>query len=310
MARIARAMRGAPIGKPEEAIVKTIEEQAWLDGMAEGIQRPVYKIMQRWGMLRSFLNGTWLGHPVHAALTDLPVGAFAVGFILDLLEALGIRKDLRKASDTAQTIGLLSSVGVAIFGLADWTYTNGRARRVGLVHALVNGMVAVLYGLSMLARSRGQRGIGIALSNVSFGALFFSAWLGGELSYRFGVGVNRIAFKEEPQEWARLLPEREIHEGALHRAEAHDTPILLVKQEGQVYALGDTCTHMGCSLSEGTLHDQQVMCPCHGSHFRLTDGQVTSGPASVALPAYEVRIRDGHVEVRQPAPAYGMASVR
>ncbi|HEV2123961.1 MAG TPA: Rieske 2Fe-2S domain-containing protein [Chloroflexota bacterium] len=310
MAKISRAIQSAPIGKPEETIIKAIEEQSWLDGMAETLQHPIYQVMRQRGLLRSILNGTWLGHPVHAALTDVPVGAWAVGFILDMLETLGLRKDLRKASDTTQTIGLMSALGVAIFGLADWSYTNGRARRVGLVHALLNSTAALVYGISLLLRSRGDRRTGIVLSNVGFGMVFFSAWLGGELSYRFGVGVNRMAFKEEPEEWERLLPERELHDGALHRAEAHGTPILLVKHEGQIFALGDVCTHMGCSLSEGKLLAGQVMCPCHDSHFRLVDGQVMKGPASVAVPSYEVRIAGGFVEVRQPTPAYGMASVR
>jgi nitrite reductase/ring-hydroxylating ferredoxin subunit len=59
---------------------------------------------------------------------------------------------------------------------------------------------------------------------------------------------------------------------------------------------------MGCSLAEGTLDGGQVKCPCHGSHFRVTDGQVTQGPAAVAEPVFDVRPHDGRLQIRQRTP--------
>jgi glycosyltransferase involved in cell wall biosynthesis len=146
----------------EEAIVRAIEEQSWTDRVAEPVQRPLYALLERQGALRALLNGTWLGHPVHAAVTDLPVGAWASGFLLDLLDLLGVnafggRRNVRVASDAVQTIGLAGALGSALFGLADWSYTAGRPRRVGIVHGLLNVGIAGIYGASLAARARRQR---------------------------------------------------------------------------------------------------------------------------------------------------------
>jgi nitrite reductase/ring-hydroxylating ferredoxin subunit len=202
-----------------------------------------------------------------------------------------------------QTVGLAGALSAAVFGLADWSYTGGRARRVGAVHGLTNVLIAGLYAASLAARQRGHRGAGIALSSAGFSLLLFSSWLGGELVYRYGVGVNREAFQERPEGWRRALDDWRLGEGQMRRVEVEGTAVLLARQQGRLHAIGDTCTHMGCSLSEGTLHEDQVQCPCHGSRFRLSDGQVMQGPATVAVPAYETRVQTGGVEVRLPAPA-------
>ena len=84
--------------------------------------------------------------------------------------------------------------------------------------------------------------------------------------------------------------------------------MLVTRYAGQIYAIGDTCTHMGCSLSDGKLQGDEVMCPCHNSHFRITDGQVVKGPATVAEPAYESRVRDGRILLRPRATAFRSAA--
>ncbi len=293
----------AQTGAAQRTLSEVIESQSWLDQIAQPIQQPLFALLERFGGLRSVLNGTWLGHPVHAAVTDLPVGAFATGFIFDLLDALGVRRDLRRASDAVHAAGVSGALAAALFGLADWTYTSDRPRRVGLVHGLTNVAIAGIYGASLAARGRGARATGTALSMAGFGMLLFSTWLGGELSYRHGVGVSRRAFEPEPEDWVRVLDEVQLHEDELRRVEARGTPLLLTRHRGEVYAIGDTCTHMGCSLSEGQLDGDVVTCPCHGSRFRVTDGQVVQGPATVPEPSYDVRLRGGYIEVRERRPA-------
>jgi nitrite reductase/ring-hydroxylating ferredoxin subunit/uncharacterized membrane protein len=303
------------VSAAEEAIVRAIEGQVWTDRVAEPVQRPVYALLEQQGVLRTLLDGSWLGHPVHPAVTDVPVGAWTTGMMFDLADLLGIggadgRRGLRGAADAIQAIGLAGALGAALFGLADWTYTAGRARRVGTVHGLLNLGVAGLYGTSLVARSQDRRGLGIALSGAGYLLLLLSTWLGGELTFRYGLGVNRAAFEEPPAEWTPVLDAPELAEGQLLRVEVQGTPVMLARRNGRVVALADTCTHMGCSLAGGRLDGDEVVCPCHGSRFRLDDGQVVSGPATTPEPVYEVRVRDGRIEVRQPVTAYGEASVR
>jgi 3-phenylpropionate/trans-cinnamate dioxygenase ferredoxin component len=59
------------------------------------------------------------------------------------------------------------------------------------------------------------------------------------------------------------------------------------------YAFGDTCTHLGCSLAEGVLRAPIVTCPCHGSQFDVTTGDVVRGPAREPVPSYPVRLDGG-----------------
>jgi len=85
----------------------------------------------------------------------------------------------------------------------------------------------------------------------------------------------------------------EISEGELKRVEAAGTRIAIANVAGTFYAIGDTCTHLGCSLSRGDLENTLVTCPCHGSIFDVTSGKVRRGPAKKPEPSYRVEVRDG-----------------
>ncbi len=66
--------------------------------------------------------------------------------------------------------------------------------------------------------------------------------------------------------------------------------ILIANLNGQFYAIGNTCTHMGCTLSEGTLKKERVQCPCHGSTFDIRDGKVLKGPAKNPEPSFKLKV--------------------
>ena len=71
----------------------------------------------------------------------------------------------------------------------------------------------------------------------------------------------------------------------------------IARADGTFYAFGDTCTHRGCSLTNGELDGAIVTCPCHGSQFDVTTGEVIRGPAQEAVPSYAVRTQDGSLLV-------------
>src|SRR5258708_21511734 len=96
--------------------------------------------------VKDFLNGTWLGHPVHAALTDLPVGVMTVAIVLDIIGQ-------RVAADVAVLIGGLSIAAPAVSGLADYTDVDGKARSRATVHATVMTIALVGLVLSLLIRA-------------------------------------------------------------------------------------------------------------------------------------------------------------
>jgi 3-phenylpropionate/trans-cinnamate dioxygenase ferredoxin component len=73
--------------------------------------------------------------------------------------------------------------------------------------------------------------------------------------------------------------------------------IAIAKVDDAFYAFGDICTHQGCSLAEGQLDGTTVTCPCHGSEFDVTTGEVLRGPAHEPVQSYAVRIEDGLIRV-------------
>ena len=79
-----------------------------------------------------------------------------------------------------------------------------------------------------------------------------------------------------------------------------DQPLVVFRVNGEVRVLSDVCPHLSGPLHEGELRDGCLVCPWHGSSFRVTDGSVHSGPATAPVPAFEVRIMDEAVQVRLP----------
>src|SRR5215210_8348734 len=88
-----------------------------------------------------------------------------------------------------------------------------------------------------------------------------------------------------------------IEEGGMRAFEVRGTKIAVANVGGAFYAFGDTCTHMACSLAGGDLEETTVICPCHGSEFDVTSGAVLQGPARDPVETYEIRVKDGSVEV-------------
>jgi uncharacterized membrane protein len=173
-------------------VAETIAAQQWVDDLAAPVQRPLDAALERSGPLRSLLRGAFLGHPLHPALTDVPVGAWTVGVLFDLLDLLRPNPGLRYGADAAHAVGLAGAAGAAVTGLAEWSDTDGAARRVGFVHGLTNTTVAGLFGASLVARARGARPLGVGLAAVGYLLAAFSAWLGGELVFRYGMGVAGV----------------------------------------------------------------------------------------------------------------------
>jgi nitrite reductase/ring-hydroxylating ferredoxin subunit len=102
-----------------------------------------------------------------------------------------------------------------------------------------------------------------------------------------------------------VLAVADLNENEPRRVEAGGVPVVLVRQGTRIFALADTCSHLGGPLSEGTLEDCSIRCPWHGSRFALDDGRVLDGPATNPQPHFDVRVRGGQIEVRvaqRPAP--------
>jgi nitrite reductase/ring-hydroxylating ferredoxin subunit/uncharacterized membrane protein len=248
--------------------------------------------------IKDFLNGTWLGHPVHAALTDVPVGAMTVAIVLDVIGQ-------PVAADVTVLVGVLSIVATAVTGLADYTDVDGTGRSRATVHATVMTTALVLFVISLVLRAGDpdDRAVPIALLVIGYLVLTVGAEIGGDLVYLIGTNVNRHAWRGAGTKWIRLdLGDlTDIPEGGPTKVKAGINTLILVRTGETILALHEQCAHAGGPLSEGTLVDGCIQCPWHGSRFRLTNGHVARGPAMYDQPAYEVRRADGVWEVRRAA---------
>ncbi len=280
----------------------TISSQAglldrWSDQLQEWIRNAVSDGGPAARSLKNFLNGVWLGHPMHPALTDVPIGAWMITLIMDLFGQ-------EEVADASLAVGVLTAVPTAAAGAADWSDTGSDSRRVGLVHALLNSTALVLYIWSWLARRNGSRPLGVGLSTAGTTIATLSAWLGGELVYRQGTGVSRNAWDPFVIGWQVAAKSADLQEGKLGAGEVtvegQKLPLVLLKRGAEVLALSGVCSHWGGPLAEGKLVEGDcVECPWHGSRFSMLDGSVHQGPASVPAHVFEARIREGNIEVRR-----------
>src|SRR5580693_6164928 len=88
--------------------------------------------------IRNFLNGTWLGEPLHVVLTDVPIGAWTAALAFDALDIVYDRREFARGCEASIGLGLLAAAGAAVTGMTDWSDVDPPARRLGLIHGLLN----------------------------------------------------------------------------------------------------------------------------------------------------------------------------
>jgi nitrite reductase/ring-hydroxylating ferredoxin subunit/uncharacterized membrane protein len=284
----------------QEGIAEVVNQQTWLDPISDLVQHWIEQAYAASGpigtRMKGILSGTWLGHPLHPAITDIPLGSWTASAVLDVAEAATGDQRLGRGADATLVVGLVAALGAAVTGLSDWHYTTDRQRRVGIAHGLLNLSATGLYAVSWALRAGGKRGGGRAVAFAGYAVGVFSAWLGGDLVYDQHLGVNH-APETAPEAFVAVLRDSELREGETRRVEAGGVPVMLARQGGHVYALAESCAHLGGPLSEGQLDHGTITCPWHASRFVLDGGRVLDGPATFPQPCYQTRVRDGQIEV-------------
>jgi nitrite reductase/ring-hydroxylating ferredoxin subunit/uncharacterized membrane protein len=276
-------------------------DQPELDRIAKPLGEAVVAAYRNAGpvgnAVKNALHGVWLKHPLHSVLTDIPIGAWAATLALDAKAATSGDRSYSRAADYTLAFGLAGAVGSAVTGLTDWSETDGRAKRVGLIHGLLNVTATALMVTAYALRRRQERRAGEVCTVAGIAVATAGAYLGGDLVYGERIGVTH-AVTHEPEEFTPVLATADLAEGGMRRVQSGDTDLLLVRQHGRVCAMVHACAHLGGPLSEGELKDGTVVCPWHGSEFRLDDGAVVNGPSTHPQPCFDVRERDGRIEVK------------
>ncbi|WP_019631810.1 Rieske (2Fe-2S) protein [Actinomadura atramentaria] len=290
-----------PARRPRPAdLAERVERAERLDPVIEAAQSAARRVLPP-GPVRDLLNGVPFGHPAHAPMTDLPVGCWMSAAVLDLLPGG------RRAAGALIATGLAGAVPTALAGLADWSTLHREQQRVGLVHALGTATATVLYSASLVARARGRDGTGRVLGFTGLTALLGGGYLGGHLAFRQAAGASHAdpVAHLVPLGWHDLCPVAELPDGWPVSRSLGYISLFVLRTGDDVHVLTDRCSHLAGPLHQGRIvqdgdDELCVVCPWHGSTFRVRDGSVVHGPATGRQPAFETRVSDGGVVQVRP----------
>jgi nitrite reductase/ring-hydroxylating ferredoxin subunit/uncharacterized membrane protein len=285
----------------ETLMQRMVEALPFLDDIAEDVQPKVQEAVAAGGTTaRNVLDGVWLEAPLHPVLTDVPVGAWTATLVFDGLDVATGKESVRHAADASLAFGTLGAFGAALTGLSDWRYLSGGSRRMGVAHGLLNTIGLVLNIVSIILRATGRRNAGRLTFLAGYSISGMAAHLGGELSYHYGLRVNRNVFEEAgPDEFVPVLDAGELAQDDLRRVEVEGVGVLLSRTSaGEVCAIAATCNHFSGPLEEGEREGDTVICPWHNSRYDLCSGEVIDGPAVFPQSRYETRVRDARIEVK------------
>jgi len=288
-------------------VVAWVDQLGWLRSLNDWLTGALAPVRERYQdnlALELMHGGRWVGHPLHPALSDLPVGLWTGATLLDFTDHRPAPEAGVDAAGILSAAGIAGACGAALTGLSDWTVSNEQDRRVGLFHGLLNTVALGLQCASLGTRMAGHRSTARALGVASLTVTGAAAYIGGHLVFTKGVMVNRVGWAVGPRRWVRALPEADVPDDTPVAVEAEGRQVMLYRHGGSLYALDNVCSHAGGLLSRGTVTGLTVTCPLHGSRFALADGSVGRGPASQPQHGLRTRIRNGWIEVRggQPAP--------
>lgn len=286
-----------------ERISSRIIESNWIKNTTALLDRFLQGCFRTSAMrrLKIFLNGTWAGHPLHPALTDVPIGAWTLAIVLDLIGLLFQLPQLSLAASMAVGLGVIGALAAAVAGLMDWMDVDPPEKAIGAFHAVLNVSATLFFVVSFLLRwyehwRSGWEAFAIAL--MGYLLVMGGGYLGGVLVFHLGVMINRNAYRSGPAEFTTSTITGELAEGELKRVMVLEQPVLLVKASGRIHAVGAVCSHYGAPLNEGRVVDNAIECPWHASRFALEDGRVVQGPACAALPIYDCRIVNTQVQIK------------
>ena len=144
-----------------------------------------------------------LGHPVHQMLIVFPLGLLATAVIFDVVRLITGNGYWGEIAYWLMAAGIIGGLVSAPFGTADWTKipAGTRAKRIGLLHGVGNVVVVLLFAASWLLRRddpRAPETLAVIASFAGAGLSLLTAWLGGELVDRLGVGVDDGAHLDAP----------------------------------------------------------------------------------------------------------------
>jgi nitrite reductase/ring-hydroxylating ferredoxin subunit/uncharacterized membrane protein len=283
-----------------ESVIDRIERDERISTLAEKLKDPLHPLIGD-GVVRDVLTGRWLGHPAHPAVVIAPLTGWFAGTLLDVVGGSSARRPARLLVG----VGTLAALPAAMTGVAEWLTTDKAEERVGTIHAALADSTTVLYATSWVLRRRRHHRAAVAAGLAGAALAGATAFLGGHLSYRRGVGVATVAFQSGPEEPTPLELDAAPSPDHPVRGIADGLPYAVVAAAssdsvgGPPHVMESRCSHRGGPLHDGKVVDGCLQCPWHGARFDLRTGAVRRGPASAAQPVYDVVDDDGRLSIRR-----------
>jgi nitrite reductase/ring-hydroxylating ferredoxin subunit/uncharacterized membrane protein len=287
------------------ALMNKLERASALDRVGDRLQSRVWSLL-RSQRVKDALHGVWLGHPLHPALVQIPIGAWISSAVLDLMPGQRRMPGHQRAATTLVAVGAASALPTALTGVNDWSWLWQEERRVGLVHAATNTLAVALYAGSLVARLRGRHQIGRTLGLFGLAAVNAGGYIGGHLVYKQTAQVNQGTPDMHRVEygWRRVAEIDSLPETQLLARQADNVPVVVYRDGTDITVMLDRCAHQSGPLGQGKVIQADahscVVCPWHGSTFQLRDGEVMHGPAGTDQQVLPVRVVDGVLEARLP----------
>jgi nitrite reductase/ring-hydroxylating ferredoxin subunit/uncharacterized membrane protein len=253
---------------------------------------------------KSLLNGVWLRHPLHPLITDIPIGSWVLAALFDIIWLVAPKTWgwAAQAAAVVVAVGAIAGLAAILTGMTDWSDTYGAERRTGLWHGALNTAALALYIVSLVFRFQApgwQSLTGAILGFVGLATVTVGGYLGGSMVFAKGTGVNHTAWEAASDDYEAVMAVERMPENHLERVTVAGAPVILLRLGDQYRAISATCSHAGGPLDEGTLDGDVVTCPWHGSRFSMRTGNALTGPATMAQPRYDVRVRDGQIELKR-----------
>ena len=270
-----------------------------------GVTGGFYRILGAPGrLLQDFLNGTWLGHSLHAVLVDVVVGGATAALLLDVLRIFFGVDGVEDATTWVLGLAWLSGIGAILTGLTDYkdTAPDSAERDIAGLHGVINFIGNAGFAFSIGHRLDGNHDLAFWILLVAYLVISIGSYIGGHVVFKYGYMVNHNAFNrgKRAKEFTPAVAVAEVPEGKPTKIMFGTTGVMLVRRGDVIHALKETCSHAGGPLSEGELKGDTIICPWHQSAFRLADGSVVHGPASSRQVSYRARINGDQVELQGP----------
>jgi len=270
-----------------------------------GVTGGFYRILGGPGrLLQDFLNGSWLGHSLHAVLVDVVIGGATAALLLDVLRIFFGVGGVEDAATWVLGLAWLSGIGAILSGLTDYkdTAPDSTERDVAGLHGVINFFAIAGFGISLVQRLGGDHDLAFWVLLIAYVVVSVGSYIGGHVVFKYGYMVNHNAFNrgKRAKEFTPVAAAGQVPEGTPTKVMFGTTAVMLVRRGDVVHALKETCSHAGGPLSDGELKGDTVTCPWHFSTFRLADGSVVHGPASSRQVSYQARINGDQVELQGP----------